>query len=375
MSRRSNGSRRALAKGAIAASMLFGATQLSAEGLDPKLPLPILTGRPPAFERLPDAPAVAWQARLLEPLLAAPLADQGALVVAHASGLVVDLDASGRTKRTVRAGSSLALGPVLLTGRRRLVVTGDAEAVLLLPSGRIEARRKLPFRDVDANALALATTDGGALLGSGARFARLGATGSLTAGGSLRESLRGLFEWRGLSVLVERGGRVLGLGHAGDPYELRNLGRPVRACELRGDRLYVLAGERELVELDLDKNAERTLFSDPPLVPRGIFILPNGELRIASSSNVVVALDAAGRETFRVAQPSSGGDSTITLLGDSRGSMLVATGGLDLRLVGESGDALEIPGTACPDPLAPVPVSKSLVVASCRSGVLFGISG
>jgi hypothetical protein len=353
----------------------LGATGLFAEGLDPKLPLRIVTGKPPPFARLPDAPAVAWQARVLEPLLAAPLADQGSLVIAHASGLVVDLDATGRTQRTVRAGSSLALGPVLLAGRRRLVVTGDAEAVLLLPSGRIESRQKLPFRDVDANALALATTDGGALLGSGARFARLGGAGSLTAGGGLRESLRGLFEWRGLSVLVERGGRVLGLGHAGDPFELKNLERPVRACELRGNRLYVLAGERELVELDLETNVERTLWTDPPLVPRGVFVLPNGEPRIAASSNLVIALDRAGREIFRVAQASSGGDSSITLLGDTRGSMLVATGGLDLRLVGETGDAIDIPGTACPDPLAPVPVSKSLVVASCRSGVLFGISG
>jgi len=64
----------------------------------------------------------------------------------------------------------------------------------------------------------------------------------------------------------------------------------------------------------------------------------------------------------------------VTLLGDSRGAMLVATGGLDLRFVGETGDTVEIPGTACPDPLRPTALSKGLVVASCRSGLLFGIS-
>jgi hypothetical protein len=65
----------------------------------------------------------------------------------------------------------------------------------------------------------------------------------------------------------------------------------------------------------------------------------------------------------------------VTLLGDYKGSTLVATGGLDLRLVGETGDVQELPGTACPDPLRPTPLSKTLVVASCRSGLLFGISG
>ena len=55
--------------------------------------------------------------------------------------------------------------------------------------------------------------------------------------------------------------------------------------------------------------------------------------------------------------------------------MLVATSGLDLRLVGETGDVLEIPGTACPDPLRPIALGKGLSVASCRSGLLFGISG
>jgi hypothetical protein len=384
VSKATNRTKRLLAAG-LALALVVSAEVLRADGVDPRVPLRIVTGRPrPAFE-FSQKPAIAWQARLLEPILGAPVADENALVVAHASGLVVELDANGRTRRTVRAGSSLALGPVLLASRRRMVVTADAEAVILLPSGRIESKQKLSFRELDSSAIAIATSDGGALIGAGARFARIGPTGSLTALGSSRETLRGLFEWHGLAILVERGGLVLGLGHAGDPFEVANLGRSVRACELQGDRLLSLVGDRELVEVDLDTRAERTLWSDPPLVPRGVFVLPNGEVRLVASAGLVVALDTAGRETFRVTQPGASAEASVTLVGDSRGATLVATGGLDLRLVGATGDIVEIPATACPDPLRPTPFSsgagapgptrEALVVASCRSGLLFGISG
>jgi len=374
VSKRNDSARRLVVGGVLFFAALLSPA-LGADGVDPRVPLRIVTGRPaPRFE-LFQKPAVVWQARVLEPLLGPPVADgDGDLVVAHASGLVVELDSSGRARGTVRAGSSLALGPVLLASGRRLVVTGDAEAVVLQPSGRIESRSKLSFRDFDSSALAVATSDGGALVAAGARFARIGSTGSLTARGSTNESLRGLFEWRGLGILVERGGRVLGLGHAGDPFEIANLGRPVRACELHGNRLLALVAERDLVELELETRAERTLWSDPPLVLRDVFVLPNGDMRIAASSNLLLALDSSGRETFRVQQPGTNSEALVDLIGDARGAMLVATSGFDLRFVGETGEVTEIAGTACPDPLRPTEVRKGLVVASCRSGLLFGIS-
>ena len=104
-------------------------------------------------------------------------------------------------------------------------------------------------------------------------------------------------------------------------------------------------------------------------------MLPNGDVRVVAGSNLLVALDPTGREAFRVAQPGLGSEASVALLGDAKGAMLVATGGLDLRLVDATGDVVEIPGTACPDPLRPTPLAKGLVVASCRSGLLFGISG
>ncbi len=367
--------RRALLTGAAALGLSSGAPALHADPVDPRVPLRIVTARPePRFE-LAEHSALVWQARVLEPLLGAPVADGStSLVVAHASGLVVELDATGRTRSTIRAASSLAFGPMLLASRRRLVVSGDAEAVVLLPSGRIESKQKLGFRELDSGALAIPTSDGGALIASGARFARVGPTGSVTARVGTREALRGLFEWKSLALLVERGGRVLGLGHAGDPFEVTSFGRPVRACELRGDRLFALVGDRELVELDLETRAQKMLWADPPLVPRSLFVMPNGDLRVVAA-NTLIALDAQGHEAFRVTSPAAGGETTVTLLGDQHGAMLVATGGLDLRIVGETGDVRELVGTACPDPLRPTPVSKGLAVASCRSGLLFGISG
>jgi hypothetical protein len=366
---------RVLLVGAAALGLVARAPALHADSADPRVPLRVVTARPAPRVELGSQATLAWQARVLEPILGAPVADGGtSLVVAHASGLVVELDANGRTRSTVRAASSLAFGPILLASRRRMVVTGDAEAVVLLPSGRIESKQKLGFREFDTSAISFSTSDGGALVASGARFARIGPTGSVTARGGTREVLRGLFEWKGLALLVERGGQVLGLGHAGDPYEVGSFGRPVRACELRGDRLLALVGDRELVELDIEKRVQRVLWADPPLVPRSLFVLPNGDLRVVASSSLI-ALDGQGHETFRLAGPAGSGETTVALLGDQRGAMLVATGGLDLRVVSETGDVRELPGTACPDPLRPTPVSKGLAVASCRSGLLFGISG
>lgn len=373
MSKPSRGSQRVAAATALAFSLFAG--KLAAEGTQPGVPVRLTRARPATRFELPPQPSVVWQARLLEPLLGAPVAaDDGSLVVAHASGVVVALDRRGRVLRTVRAGSNLAFGPLLLQSGRRLVVTGDAEAVVLLPSGRIESRQKLSFRELDASATGISTSDGGALLAAGARFARLGPNGALTARGSVAETLRAVFEWRSESLFVERGGRVLALDHAGDPYELAHFSRSVAACELAGDRLFALVGERELVELTLPTRAFRTLWADPPLVPRELVVLANGEVRFVASG-LLVALDTNGREAFRVQQPGASSEATSELFADARGSLLVATGALDLKLVTESGELVEIPGTACPDPLRPTPVSAGLVVASCRSGLLFGISG
>ena len=354
---------------ALAAPTLLGDTA------DPRVPQRIVRARPSARFELPVRPAVTWQARVVEPLLGPPIADgSSSLLVAHASGLVVELDANGRTLRTVRAGSSLTFGPVLLASRRRLVVTGDAEAVVVLPSGRIESRQKLGFRELDAGTLATPSSDGGVVVAAGARFARFGPTGAITARGSAREVLRAVSEWRGLALLVERGGRVLALPPAGDPYELADLGRSLRTAEVRGDRLLALVGDRELVELELDTRTVRTLWADPPLVPRELFLMPNGDVRLVASSNLLVGLDRNGHESFRIAQSGTGSEATVTLLGDARGATLVATSGLDLRITSETGDVLEIPGTACPDPLRPVAFGRGLAVASCRSGLLFGVS-
>jgi hypothetical protein len=371
-----NSARAVVVGGAVAAALVFSARLLPADIVPSRVPVRVVRARPTPRLELPVEPAIAWQARVLEPILGAPVADGSAsLIVAHESGLVVELDANGRTRSAIRAGSSLALGPFVLASRRRVVVTGDAEAVVLLPSGRIESRQKLSFRELDLNARAVGTADGGLLVGAGARFARLGPTGALSASGSVREALRAVFEWRGLGVLVERGGRVLGLGHAGDPYELASFGRPVRAAELHGKSLLALVADRDLVELDLETKSLRTLWSEPQLAPRDVLVLPNGDVRVVASSNLLVALDPTGREAFRVAQPGLGSEASVALLGDAKGAMLVATGGLDLRLVDATGDVVEIPGTACPDPLRPTPLAKGLVVASCRSGLLFGISG
>jgi hypothetical protein len=374
VSKRSSAPRALLA--GVALALLHAGSNVYADAVDPRVPRRIVRARAPARVELPARPALAWQARVVEPLLGAPVADgEASLLVGHASGLLVELDGNGRTLRTVRAGSSLAFGPVLLASRRRLVVTGDAEAVVVLPSGRVESRQKLGFRELDAGALATPTSDGGVLLAAGARFARFGPTGALTARGSAREVLRALDEWRGLALLVERSGRVLGLPHAGDPFELANLNRSVRTAETRGDRLLALVGDRELVELELGTGAVRTIWADPPLVPRELFLLPNDDVRMVVSSSLLVGLDRTGHESFRISQPGTASEATVTALGDARGAMLVATSGLDLRLVGETGDVLEIPGTACPDPLRPVALGKGLSVASCRSGLLFGISG
>ncbi|HVR18954.1 MAG TPA: hypothetical protein VMS65_04645, partial [Polyangiaceae bacterium] len=118
-------SARAVVIGTAAAALVFSARALPADVVASRVPVRVVRARPTPRLELPVEPAIAWQARVLEPILGAPVADGSAsLIVAHESGTVVELDANGRTRAAIRAGSSLALGPYVLASRRRVVVTG-----------------------------------------------------------------------------------------------------------------------------------------------------------------------------------------------------------------------------------------------------------
>ena len=101
MSKPSNGSRLLLAVLA-ALGLSARAPELHANPSDPRVPLRIVTARPAPHGEFGAQAKLVWQARVLEPLLAAPVADGNSLVIAHASGLVVELDSNLHRGESVR---------------------------------------------------------------------------------------------------------------------------------------------------------------------------------------------------------------------------------------------------------------------------------
>ncbi|HEY3498774.1 MAG TPA: hypothetical protein VGK73_28985, partial [Polyangiaceae bacterium] len=59
---------------------------------------------------------------------------------------------------------------------------------------------------------------------------------------------------------------------------------------------------------------------------------------------------------------------------DPAGTVLAAFAGAPLVLVTAQGDASGVPGSACPDPLRPTPLGPGIVAATCRSGLIRGLS-
>ncbi len=376
---------------AVAAGGLLGPRLAPAEKLDPSVPLRLeaappkgpavasrldLEGSSRSRVALPKQPAVRFQKRLPGPILGAPVANaRGELVVAHGNGRVSAVDAAGHTTWTLRPGGDLLGAPILIGSGRTLVVTRDAEVVSISGDGRELSREKLPFGELEGALVASPTLDGGAIVASGARFARVNARASPSLFGSAASAIVAAFDWRGTTLLVEREGRVLTRAPALEASEIGRFGGPVTKVALSGDRLFALVGDRELAALDLRTSESERRYGEPAADLRDFALGVGGTAHVLGSGGVLVELDAGGRERSRLSLlPDGAGGEASSIIADDAGTVLVVIAGAPIVLVPSGGEARSVPGTGCPDPLRPTPVAPGLVVTGCRSGVLRALS-
>jgi hypothetical protein len=325
--------------------------------------------------KLPEHPSVVWQARVAPPLIGELGADAfGNLLVAHASDRVTALDPKGHSVWSLRVGAELVLGPLPVLGGRSLLVTRDARVVRISAKGTLEAREALPFGPLDQTPLVTSTRDGGAIIAAGSSFARLGPLGAAGYDGRLPDPIRAVFEWQGQTVAVGHAGGVFTRGAAGDPVRVGNLGQPVRAVALLGQRVFGV-GRNELVTFDLVSKERRVVFGDPTAELRDLAALGGGRLRLVAARAVLVDLDPTGRELSRQSLPlaESGGD-LASIVTDRTGRTLLGAAGSTLIQITPEGDTTTLPDTSCLDPMRPTPVADGRFVVACRSGLLRAFS-
>lgn len=374
----------------LVAGLLFTGAS-GAEGLNPELPQRFVTALPVGHavsERLtptgtnqsrsplPDRAQVGWQVRLAAPILHAPLALNGdRLLIAHGRGRISELDRAGRTVWSLRTGAELIGSPIALGSGDRLALTRDADVIRVSAEGRELGRDRLPVAEITASPVSIPTSDGGALVGIGARVVRLGPRGTFVWTTTTPDPVRALFEWRGHAVSVGRNGSVHLRPPVGDSREIANLALGIRAALRVEQSLWLLAVDHRLIELDLEKEKYVTRFSEPTLEFAELASGPSGSFRLLTRRGLLLGVDRQGHEIARSALllDAVAGEAAALVV-DPRGAALAAFAGAALVLVTPQGDTSAIAGTACPEPLRPTPLGPGLVVAACRSGLLRALS-
>ncbi|HTQ05055.1 MAG TPA: PQQ-binding-like beta-propeller repeat protein [Polyangiaceae bacterium] len=325
--------------------------------------------------RLPRAPAVGFQTRLAPPIVGAPVVSEaGVFVVAHGRDRISALDAAGHLLWSAHLGAELASGPIPFGAARYLAVTRDARLFEIASGGSVVERAGLDWSSVDGNVLFAPTVEGGAIVATGARLARVAPGGARGFGTKVGAGLRAVFDWRGATLAVGRDGSIWLRGSAGDARELGSFGVPVGEVMLRGDRLLALTAH-ELASFDLATDERALVWSDATLELHDVATTRDERIAVVAGRATLVVLEANGHELARFALPSSeNGAELSSVVIDGTGAMLVGASGSPLLAVTREGDATSVPGSGCSDPLRPTPVADGRVFEACRSGLVRGLS-
>jgi hypothetical protein len=332
-------------------------------------------GRNESPARFPRSASVSFQTRLAPPVVGEPVASgAGAFVVAHGRDRVSALDASGHALWSVRLGAELASGPIPLGADAYLLVTRDARLFELSSAGVAREREELGWNTVDGAVLFAPTAEGGAVLATGARLARVGPEGARGFRTKLGVSVRAVFDWRGATLSVGRDGSIWLRGVAGDPLELGDFSLPSAQVALAGDRLFSLA-EHGLESFDLSTRRRALEWADAALSLHDLALAHGERVFVAAGRATLVELAGRGHELARFTLPAGeSGAELSNVVVDRTGALLVVANGSPLWSVTPEGEATSVFGTGCPDALRPTPVADGRVVAACRSGLVRGLS-
>lgn len=370
----------------------------AADDFDPSLGVTVGAGAPRALcassgldarssglsrVELPARPSPSYRVKLAAPITFAPAADEkGALIVAHGGGKLTEIDPRGRLSFSVRVGpDAAATGPVIGNDGLRWLVTLGGEVAGVSSEGRVRFRRPLTgFANLEG-ALATPLSTGGLALAAGNRLAMLDREGNMLWLVRSDEVTRALLERQGELLVVAADGKVLRRGAEGQLGAIADLGAGVDAAALSpaADELVAVLGQRELVVHELSSGKRRVLLSEPSLALTGALAVgAAGEVRVLAQGGLLIGLSRQGQEAFR-APLSPGAFGFVshppTPLIDARGKSAVTLPDAGLALVSPSGELELVPGSACPEPLRPTPIGERTLVLTCRSGLVFALSG
>ncbi len=225
--------------------------------------------------RLPRTPEVGFRVRVPGGIGQAPASDDaGSLIIAHAEPRVSKLDPQGRTLWTKRLESEVMNTPVLTSSGAILLVTHDADALLLSPSGKLLQRSSLPLGELRHRTLAISTTNGGALVANGASLVELDSAGEVARQSHTLANVTALAQWQSALLAISDEGSVALAQATGDFQVIGNLGGGAPdGGAVQDGKIFAVVDEHKLVAFDLSRRSAITLanesaveLSGPPLL-------------------------------------------------------------------------------------------------------------
>jgi PQQ-like domain len=334
--------------------------------------------------RFPRAPEVAFRVRLAGGIGQAPASDAaGNLIVVHGEPRLSKLDEQGRTLWTKRLESELTSAPVLRSDGSILLVSHDADALLLAPSGKLLHQSSLPFGEPHRRTLTIPLTNGGVLVASGTDIVELDDAGAVARQNHSQASITGIAQWGSALVAIGENGAVALARVSGDFETIGNLGGAAPdGGAVQDGKIFAIIDGHKLVAFDLKRRSAVTLASDPAISLSGPLVLfENQSLALVADGGLVSLHAASGAETLRVSiaeagrafDPAARALRPALLSGDSAGAVAATRAGSDALILEPDGKALRFEDTRCLDPFRPTPTRLGVVFA-CRSGQIFGVS-
>lgn len=332
----------------------------------------------------PRAPEVGFRVRIPGGIGQAPASDAaGDLIVVHAEPRISKLDSRGRTLWSKRLESEVTNAPVLTSSGKIVLVTHDADALLLSPRGKLLQKSPLPLGELRHKTLAISTDNGGVLIANGTSLVELDSAGEVTRQGHSLATVTALAEWRSALLAISDNGSVAVAQATGDFEVIGNLGGTVPdGGAVQDGKIFAVVDEHKLVAFDLTRARAVTLATEPAVALSGPPLLFGNQSSVLVVDSGFLSLRAAsGGETLRVAiaessrafDPAAQALRPALMIGDADGGVAASRSGSDALILASDGKAQRFESTSCLDPFRPTPTLAGVVFA-CRSGQLFGIS-
>lgn len=340
-------------------------------------PFPLLRGNPGRTGLVKSFPASIkqlWKIHIKEGLSLPAVAAADAIVVAAASGHLVELaPGSGKELQRVALPAPAIRGLLVTSRGDRVVLTAAGECVGYRASGELRFRRPLPAAPRDLQAAPLPLPGGGLLVAAGAALLRLDGEGRVQDRVELPEAAAEalLLAPRGFFA-VSRGGKVYRWSPPEAPRLLGSLGGALSATPLAGPRGPIaVVDEQRLVFFDAATGQPGVTVATTASLPGPLALGASDEVWASTSTGTLLAIHPEGRELERVPalaippDPPGPRDTLLTAEG-GRVALLRATG--ELVLWSREGE-ITSEQRVCGTPLGLLSDGAHLVV-SCGDGTV-----